>query len=212
MLRAYFDLWHGHAIRRSAMFEDLWSGKTIQGLWSANVTCIPTSHFDPDAALPLARRPRRGRTVFDIDGDSCSRRRDEWARSGHELTALHLFSPEDFGGALLVTSSSIPDTPGAKTSAEITSAFHRTPSVVGTATAAPNDYIELGTSSEASGISQAWTCSTSFQERPETTARRDACVAGHQRRLKGHAEVPFGGGSVTWARAMRKPSGSGIFG
>jgi hypothetical protein len=40
-----------------------------------------------------------------------------------------------------------------------------------TATAAPNDYIELGTSSEALGQLGTWTCSPLLQERPEQSSR-----------------------------------------
>jgi hypothetical protein len=67
--------------------------------------------------------------------------------------------------------------------------------LLGTATAAPNDYIELGTSSEAFGSSGTWTCSTGSSQRqptsdtrPASTGRQGRIRDGNEWRFKGHAE------------------------
>jgi len=77
-----------------------------------------------------------------------------------------------------------------------------------TATAAPNDYMELGTSSEALGylgymdmIGKFFTKSTNkFRFRGD----------GDTWRLKGHAVTPFWRWVCSWARAMRRPSDMGF--
>ena len=87
-----------------------------------------------------------------------------------------------------------------------------------TATAAPNDYVELGTSSEALGalgymdmLSRFFTNKdkTSKQrlgQRGQTEAQR---LAGGWR-FKGHAEDAFWRWVASWARAMRQPSDLGF--
>lgn len=88
-----------------------------------------------------------------------------------------------------------------------------------TATAAPNDYTELGTSSEALGyLGYMDMLSRFFTNRDKTSRQRrpgrgyvtqDQHEAGGWR-FKGHAEVPFWRWVASWARAMRKPSDLGF--
>ena len=61
------------------------------------------------------------------------------------------FSPDDFAGVVCDESSAIKAFDGVRR-AQVTEFLRRMPyRLLGTATAAPNDYIELGTSSEALG-------------------------------------------------------------
>ena len=80
--------------------------------------------------------------------------------------------------------------------------------LLGTATAAPNDWIELGTSSEAlGGLGYMDMLTKFFTKRNQAVSSR-----GNERdeyRLKGHAEEPFWQWVSTWARAIRKPSDYG---
>lgn len=65
---------------------------------------------------------------------------------------LHLFKPSDFAGVVCDESSAIKALEG-KRRAQVTEFLRTIPyRMLATATAAPNDYIELGTSSEALGI------------------------------------------------------------
>jgi hypothetical protein len=80
-----------------------------------------------------------------------------------------------------------------------------------TATAAPNDYTELGTSSEALGyLGHMDMLSRFFTNRRNTShpvrGRAHDIVPW---RFKGHAEIPFWRWISSWARAMRKPSDLG---
>src|SRR3990167_2728511 len=88
-----------------------------------------------------------------------------------------------------------------------------------TATAAPNDYIELGTSSEALGELGYMDMLGRFFINDERTSRprrpgrwniaRDeqtGVVRTTGWRFKGHAETAFWRWVASWARAMRRPS------
>ncbi|MFK5282980.1 hypothetical protein ACI3PL_25770, partial [Lacticaseibacillus paracasei] len=80
-----------------------------------------------------------------------------------------------------------------------------------TATAAPNDYIELGTSSEALGYMGHMDMLNRFFKNDlnnSATGRMRGEVI--KWRLKGHAETPFWRWVCSWARAMRRPSDLGF--
>jgi hypothetical protein len=79
-----------------------------------------------------------------------------------------------------------------------------------TATAAPNDYVELGTSSEALGeMGAADMMSRFFKKQHQTTCARQEHMAGIYT-LRPHAEHDFWRWVCSWARAMRKPSDMGF--
>ena len=83
-----------------------------------------------------------------------------------------------------------------------------------TATAAPNDYVELGTSSEALGYLGHMDMLARFFTNKDKTSKamggRWRSSAGQEWRFKGHAEEPFWRWVSSWARAMRKPSDLGF--
>ncbi len=88
-----------------------------------------------------------------------------------------------------------------------------------TATAAPNDYTELGTSSEALGylgyqdmLSRFFTNKdrASHPNRPGRHYRTQELHEQGGWRFKGHAEDAFWRWVASWARAMRKPSDLGF--
>jgi hypothetical protein len=88
-----------------------------------------------------------------------------------------------------------------------------------TATAAPNDYIELGTSSEALGYLGHMDMLARFFINNSKTSKAvqgrwrqggGNAFEGQQWRFKGHAEEPFWRWVASWARAVRKPSDLGF--
>ena len=83
--------------------------------------------------------------------------------------------------------------------------------LLGTATAAPNDYIELGTSSEALGyLGHVDMLNRWFTNKMNTTDTRGGWgQRGEQWRFKGHAETSFWRWVASWARAARRPSDLG---
>ena len=79
-----------------------------------------------------------------------------------------------------------------------------------TATAAPNDYIELGTSSEALGQMGHMDMLMRFFKNDQNALHTNRNWAGDKWRFKGHAETPFWRWVCSWARAIRKPSDLGF--
>lgn len=79
-----------------------------------------------------------------------------------------------------------------------------------TATAAPNDYIELGTSSEALGdLGFMDMLNRFFKKAESTTSRSDEFRSGVYR-FRGHAQHDFWRWVCSWARAVRQPSDLGF--
>lgn len=148
--------------------------------------------------------------------------RDGSLRDGINITnyeQLHLFNAGDFAGMVCDESSILKNFDGTRKT-EIT-AFMRKMRyrLLATATAAPNDYIELGTSSEALGYLGHMDMLNRFfkndtnsikplvSRRFQTGAGRDTSAKW---RFKGHAEIPFWRWVCSWARALRKPSDMGF--
>lgn len=136
---------------RAALFEDCGLGKTPQQLvWAENVrrkTNKPVLILTP---LAVASQTIREAEKFGIDATQ--------SRNGsvHGITVtnyekLHHFHPQDFAGVVCDESSILKSYQGA-TRKHITRFTNKMQyRLLCTATAAPNDYIELGTSSEALG-------------------------------------------------------------
>ena len=126
---------------------------------------------------------------------------------------LDKFDWEQFGGVVCDESSAIKSFDGARR-AEVTEFMRRIQyRLLGTATAAPNDYIELGTSSEALGELGYMDMLTRFfvnDNRSVSSRGRSNGGKAVDWRLKGHAHEPFWRWVSTWARASRKPSDYGF--
>lgn len=123
---------------------------------------------------------------------------------------LGKFDPGDFAGVVCDESSILKSFDGV-TRVAVTEFMRRLPyRLLGTATAAPNDWVELGTSSEALGdLGHVDMLSRFFVNDNRTTTNRSRFAAGGRAvgwRLKGHAAEPFWRWVASWARAMRRPS------
>jgi len=133
---------------------------------------------------------------------------------------LHLFDCDQYGGVVCDESSAIKSFDGARR-ALVTDFMRRLPyRLLCTATAAPNDYIELGTSSEALGYLGYMDMLGRFFKNDQNTSKpmsfrmRKTNHAEYRDRakwrFKGHAEESFWRWVSSWARAMRKPSDLGF--
>jgi DNA-binding CsgD family transcriptional regulator len=120
---------------------------------------------------------------------------------------LHHFDRDRFGGVVCDESSCLKSFDG-KRRALVTEFLRPMPyRLLAPATAAPNDYAELGTSSEALGyLGHVDMLSRFFTRDPQWR------VQGHGApwRFKGHAQEPFWRWVASWARAMRRPSDLGF--
>lgn len=204
-----------YAVRkgRAALFEDCGLGKTIQFLtWAQNVV----EHTNRPVLIltPLAVA---GQTVREAEkfGMSCARTTDVRGKDKIIVTnyeRLSAFDPNDFSGVVCDESSILKSFDGARKS-EITTFMKKVPyRLLATATAAPNDYIELGTSSEALGyLGYMDMLNKFFKNDLNNSATRRHYGEAPKWRFKGHAELPFWRWVCSWARAIRKPSDIGFF-
>jgi len=205
---------------RAAIFADCGLGKTLMELvWGENVvreTNLPVLDLTP---LAVAVQTIGEAEKFGIDATRSS----DGKFTGKRLVVanyerLHYFDPSKFGGVICDESSILKSFDGARRT-EITEFMRQIPyRLLATATAAPNDYIELGTSSEALGYLGHMDMLSRFFRADTNTISASAFRRGEiggdrveaKWRFKGHAETPFWRWVCSWARACRKPSDLGF--
>ena len=212
---------------RLAILADCGMGKTPMHLvWSQNIiehTNKPVLVLTP---LAVGAQTIEEAHKFGIDA--------ERAREGGRFSTarvivanyeqLDKFDSSDFAGVVCDESSILKHFTGA-TQQEVTRFMAKTPyRLLCTATAAPNDYTELGTSAEALGeLGMRDMLSRFFKQEQKVhqLAQREAVKHGAIRqnviagtgsawRLKGHAVTPFWKWVASWAKACRKPSDLGF--
>jgi len=204
----------GRSLRRgrSAIFADCGLGKTpMQLVWADNVIRHTNGRVLILTPLAVARQTVREAQKFGIEASRGASARIVVAN----YERLHHYSPADFAGVVCDESSAIKAFNG-KRRAEVTAFLRHVPyRLLCTATAAPNDYIELGTASEALGIMGQLDMLARFFVNDQNTCdmktkwRLQSGSGGHWR-FKGHAEVPFWRWVCSWATAFRKPSDLGF--
>lgn len=212
------------AIRRGrgAIFADCGLGKTpMQLVWAKNVA----DHADGKVLIltPLAVGAQTVREAekFGIEAVNA---KDQSCLNGHQIAVtnyerLHHFDPAQFVGCVCDESSILKNFKGA-TRRAITDFMRKLPyRLLCTATAAPNDYTELGTSSEAIGdlgfidMLQRFFKSDngSYAQGSGASGKTRFSLNGYQGRyrFRGHAERDFWRWVCSWARAVRCPSDLG---
>ncbi len=121
---------------------------------------------------------------------------------------LHYFNSEDFICVILDESSILKNFDG-KIKGHITSFVRKIPyRFLSTATPAPNDYIEFGTSSEALGYLPYMDMLTKFFANNENNIRPQDI--GTKWYLKPHAKVEFFSWLNQWSISIKKPSDLGF--
>lgn len=199
---------------RSATFADCGLGKTlVEMVWAENVVRHANKHVLILTPLAVAQQFVREGMKFGIDVKRCNNGKPTgsagvWV-SNYEK--LHLFNSADFAAVVCDESSAIKAFDG-KRRAEVTEFMRTIPyRLLATATPAPNDYIELGTSSEALGVmGQVDMLNRFFKNDQNTSDLKGSRGDGPGWRFKGHAEIPFMKWVCGWARACRKPSDLGF--
>lgn len=221
---------------RSMNGADCGMGKTVvQLVWAENVhrhTNKPVLILTP---LAVSHQTKREGEKFGIEA---KRSQDGKHSGGIVITnyeRLHHFDPNDFVGVVCDESSILKSFSG-QMRKQITRFMSKMPyRLLCTATAAPNDYVELGNSSEALGeLSYSDMLKRFFKmlddkgQKSELKAQeiaekviasdpnyykklayRVAQTIG-QWRLKHHAVIPFWRWVASWARVCRKPSDLGF--
>jgi hypothetical protein len=197
---------------RAAIFADCGLGKgPMQLVWAENVRKHTRRSVLVVAPLAVTYQTAGEAEKFGIDA-AVSREGSVTAPiTITNYERLHHFDPAMFGGVVCDESSAIKAFDGVRR--QIVTDFLRKHRyrLLCTATAAPNDYVELGTSSEALGYLGRMDMLSRF-----FTNQRGNSVGGRFHgaeaawRFKGHAEQPFWRWVASWARALRKPSDLGF--
>lgn len=203
---------------RAAIFADCGMGKTpMQLVWAENVVRKTNGRVLILTPLAVASQTVREAAKFGIEA---RRSHDGEAHPGITVTnyeQLHKFDPAEFSGVVCDESSILKSFDGARKQ-EITVFMRKMPyRLLATATAAPNDFIELGTSSEALGYLGYMDMLNRFFKNDQNNsstkrgwALQGSNLSGQKWRFKGHAELPFWRWICSWARAIRRPSDIGF--
>ena len=196
---------------RRAIFADCGLGKTPMGLvWASNVarkTGKPVLYLTP---LAVAAQTILEAEKFGIE----AKRSSDGDSRGHIIVSnyerLNQFNSADFSGVVCDESSILKSFAGQRRG-EITEFMRKVPyRLLQTATAAPNDFMELGTSSEALGyLGHMDMLNRFFKNDLNNSAQGRMRGEVIKWRLKGHAELPFWRWVCSWARAIRRPSDIG---
>jgi hypothetical protein len=195
---------------RSGIFADCGLGKTpLQLSWADNVVRYTNKPVLILAPLSVGSQTIREATKFGIEA--------EQSRYGvfHKKIVitnyekLSCFKPDDFSGVVCDESSILKNFNG-KTKAAVIEFMRTIPyRLLCTATAAPNDYIELGNSAESLG-------EMGFQDMITRFFKQDLVTKTHQGwgrpkyRMRPHGEHDFWRWVCSWGRACRKPSDIGF--
>jgi hypothetical protein len=197
---------------RAAIFADCGLGKTAMQLtWAENVaqhTGRPVLILTP---LAVAAQTIREGEKFGIEAYRSSDGSVAGKITITNYERLSAFTPADFAGVVCDESSILKSFDGARRN-EITDFMRKVPyRLLATATAAPNDFIELGTSSEALGhMGHMDMLARFFKNDQNNLTSRRMYGEAPKWRFKGHAEQPFWRWVTSWARACRKPSDLGF--
>ena len=123
---------------------------------------------------------------------------------------LHLLNPDDYVCVMLDESSILKNFAG-KTRDQIVAFIKRVPyRFLSTATPSPNDFIELGNSSEALGYMGYMDMLTKFFKSNQNTADSNNRNIGEKFYLKPHAERDFFAWVNQWSAMVKKPSDLGF--
>jgi hypothetical protein len=207
---------------RCALFADCGMGKTpMQLAWADNVVRETNRAVLVLTPLAVAQQTAREAQKFDIEAHLSL---DGAVRPGINIAnyeRLHYFDPADFAGVVCDESAILKSFDGARRQ-EITEFLRKIRyRLLCTATPAPNEYIELGTSSEALGYLGYMDMLSRFFKNNQGNSIKPFVSRdkgrNHQQerdsekwRFKGHAEKPFWQWVCSWSRAIRKPSDLGF--
>jgi len=193
---------------RAAIFADCGLGKTpMQLVWSENIirkTNRPVLILTP---LAVSFQTMAEAAKFGMEAHRAQSKPNKATIYVTNYERLHHYNASDYAGIVCDESSILKNFNG-KRKAQITEFMRKIPyRLLCTATAAPNDWIELGTSSEALGYLGHSDMITKFfthRQSYRTGKRQNFYIKAHA------AKGPFWQWVASWARAARKPSDLGF--
>lgn len=195
---------------RGAIFADTGLGKTLIQLTLAE-NIVRKTNKNVLILTPLAVAFQ-----FILEAQNIDMSDIEYSKDGKYKTKivitnyerLHYFDSNDFEAVILDESSILKNFDGA-TKAAVTSFMKKVKyRMLSTATPSPNDYVELGTSSEALGYLGYTDMLTMFFANNEDTIKPQNI--GTKWILKGHGRDKFFEWVSSWSMSIRKPSDLGF--
>lgn len=205
---------------RAAIFADCGLGKTPMQLeWARLVAKETGGRVLILTPLAVGAQTEREAQKFGVDASRSTHGPSESQITITNYERLAHFDKADYAAVVCDESSILKNFDGA-TKAAVTE-FMRTIRyrLLCTATASPNDYTELGTSSEALGVMGYMDMLNVFfrNQQGNSTATKGQYRGFHaprqwegmQWRFKRHAEESFWRWVCSWARALRRPSDIG---
>lgn len=208
---------------RAAIFADCGLGKTpMQIVWAENVVRKTNRNVLILTPLAVSQQLVMEGQKFGIEVGLSRDGKPKGKITALNYERLHLADESDYAG-LVCDESSIMKHWSGKTQAAVTRfASKMSYRLLCTATPAPNDFVELGTSSEALGyLTHSGMLETFFRQMSDDEKKKKATKDDiiHSKRLswrviqsiglwclKAHAFEPFWKWTSSWARACRKPS------
>jgi hypothetical protein len=201
------------AIRKgkAAIFAECGMGKTpMQLVWAENVYRHTNKPVLITTPLSVAAQTVREGQKFGIEvyksGDGTFPAGTGIIVTNYER--LHKFNPHDFAGVVCDESGILKNFDGATRDSIVEFMRTREYRLLCTATAAPNDYVELGNSAEALGEMGFQDMLTRFFKKEQTGGFQG--WARPKYRMRAHAVKDFWRWVCSWARAIRKPSDLGF--
>lgn len=196
---------------RSAILADCGMGKTPMQLVIAQnfieETNKPALICTPIAvgAQTIAEAAKFGITAKRTRDGKMTDEKCIWVTNYEQL---HKYDPKKFGAVIDDESGCIKDAKTERKKSVVD--FNRQVKyrLLCTATAAPNDYWELGSSSEALGYLGFRDMITNFFK--QETSKDHHGWGRTKYRFRGHAEQPFWSWVCSWARSLRRPSDLGF--
>lgn len=197
---------------RIGLFEDTGLGKTLQQLVIAQNVVMHTNR-NVLILTPLAVAFQFIDEAARIGIDDISHTKNGEVKA--KITVcnyerLHLLNADDFSCVMLDESSILKNFAG-KTRDEIVAFIKRVPyRFLATATPSPNDFIELGNSSEALGYMGYMDMLTKFFKSNQNSVDSNNRNIGEKFYLKPHAERDFFAWVNQWSVMVKRPSDIGF--
>jgi superfamily II DNA or RNA helicase len=197
---------------RMAIFADTGLGKTLIQLSIANNIVKHTNK------KVLILTPLAVAFQFIIEAEKLGIDDIEYSKDGSHTKKivicnyerLHYFDSKDFEGVVLDESSILKNFDG-KIKSQVTAFVKKIPfRYLSTATPSPNDFIELGTSSEALGYMGYMDMLTKFFKNNQNSVDSNNRNIGEKFYLKPHAEKDFFAWVNQWAIMVKMPSDLGF--
>ena len=200
---------------RALLAEDCGLGKTFQELVFAE-NCVRETNRPSIILTPLAVAPQTVREAEKFGIEAAVSRDGKPAKNitVTNYESLHKFNPNDFGSVVCDEISCLKAFDG-KRRKQITRFMSKAKyRLGGTATAAPNDYIELGTIAEALGhMTQSDMLGTFFlsSDKKRHSLFKEGDFWNRAKYFfRPYSETPFWQWVCSWARAIRSPADMGF--